>query len=177
MAKFKTIKIHGKDYVEVSEKLKFFRETWPDWSLTSDIVELTEKRITIKSSIKNPEGRAIATGIAYETEGSTHINKTSFVENCETSANGRALGNFGIGIDSGIASADEVKNAINQDLNLKKPAIKKEKPTPAALTEEKFTAMLKAIEEGKAKDVQKRLPNYILSKSQKGILKQLITIK
>ena len=36
------------------------------------------------------------------------INKSSYVENCETSAWGRALANFGIGVDSSIASAEEV---------------------------------------------------------------------
>ena len=49
---------------------------------------------------------------AYEKEGSTFINKTSYIENCETSAVGRALGFLGIGIDGSVASADEVKTAI-----------------------------------------------------------------
>ena len=50
--------------------------------------------------------------MAYEKEGSTFINKTSYIENCETSAWGRALGNLGIGIDTSIASAEEVQNAV-----------------------------------------------------------------
>tara|TARA_R110000824_G_scaffold23996_7_gene84894 strand:- start:5990 stop:6517 length:528 start_codon:yes stop_codon:yes gene_type:complete len=174
--KFRTIKIHGKDYVEVSEKIKYFRKEYIGWSLTADIVELTEKRVVMTSTIKNPDGFVVASGTAYENEGSTHINKTSFIENCETSANGRALSNFGIGIDSGIASADEVKNAINQEKSLKDTIVKIAKPNPVKLTEDKFTAILKALEEGKAKEVKKRLPNYILSKSQEGILKQLIEL-
>lgn len=68
--------------------------------------------ILIKAIISDPDGKIIAEGLAYEEEGSTYINKTSFVENCETSAWGRALGNFGIGIDASVASADEVANAI-----------------------------------------------------------------
>jgi hypothetical protein len=66
----------------------------------------------MKASIFDKNDRLIATGTAYEKESSSFINKTSFIENCETSAWGRALGNLGIGIDNSIGSADEVKNAI-----------------------------------------------------------------
>ena len=58
------------------------------------------------------QDREIATGIAEEVKGSTFINKTSYVENCETSAWGRALANMGIGLDTSVASAEEVQNAI-----------------------------------------------------------------
>ena len=53
-----------------------------------------------------------ATGIAYERESTSFINKTSYIENCETSCVGRALGMLGIGIDTSIASAEEVENAL-----------------------------------------------------------------
>ena len=70
----------------------------------------------IQATIKDKEGFVIATGIAEEIKSNSGINKTSYVENCETSAWGRALGNFGIGIDTSIASANEVANAVaNQD--------------------------------------------------------------
>jgi|TARA_R110001632_G_scaffold155888_1_gene274185 hypothetical protein len=176
MSKFKTINIHGKQYVEVSEKIKYFRKEYKGWSLTSDFVELTEKRCVIKSSIKNPDGYEIATGVAYETEGSTFINKTSFIENCETSANGRALSNFGIGIDTGIASADEVRNAIDQKTpSLKEKVVKIAEPSK--LPEDKFKAILKALEQGKVKEVKARLPKYELSKSQASIINQIIKTK
>jgi len=54
----------------------------------------------------------LGTGTAYEKENSTFINKTSYIENCETSAVGRALGMAGFGIDTSVASAEEVINAI-----------------------------------------------------------------
>ena len=176
MSKFKTINIHGKQYVEVHEKIKYFRENFKGWAMTSEFVELTEKRCTIKTSIANQDGYVIATGIAYETEGSTFINKTSFMENCETSANGRALSNFGIGIETGIASADEVKTAIDKQ----KPSLKEKVAKicePAKLTETKFKAMLKALEQGKVKEVKDRLPSYELSKSQQSIINQIIKTK
>ena len=56
----------------------------------------------------------LATGTAYEKESSSFINKTSYIENCETSAVGRALGMCGFGIDVSVASAEEVENAILQ---------------------------------------------------------------
>ena len=80
-------------------------KNFPNYSLTTDIVEKTDQSITILASILNEEGRVIANGLAEEFKGSTFINKTSYVENCETSAWGRALGNFGIGIENGVGSA------------------------------------------------------------------------
>ena len=109
----KTIKIKGKDYIEVNERIKFFRENFPDYSLTSELIEKTPESILIKATIKNQDGVVVATGMAEEIKGTTYINETSYVENCETSAWGRALGNFGIGIDTSVASADEVVNATN----------------------------------------------------------------
>lgn len=110
--KFKTVNIKGKDYVVVNERVKYFRNKYPNFSLTSEITHLNENGVVVRASIKNRDGFELATGIAHETKGSSFINKTSFIENCETSAWGRALGNLGIGIDDSIASADEVANAI-----------------------------------------------------------------
>ena len=108
----KTVNIKGKEYVEVNERLKYFRQNFKTYSLESEIIELSNGVVTIKAIIKDENGRTIATGLAQEKESSSFINKTSFVENCETSAWGRALGNLGIGIDTSVASADEVNNAI-----------------------------------------------------------------
>lgn len=109
----KTVNIKGKEYVEVNERLKYFRANYPQYSLESEIVELSNDVVTIKAIIKDENERIIATGLAQEKESSSFINKTSFVENCETSAWGRALGNLGIGIDTSVATADEVQKAID----------------------------------------------------------------
>lgn len=123
----KTIDVKGKPYVEVNERIKYFRANYKDWALESDIISLENGVCVIKATVKNPEGIIKATGYAYEKENSTFINKTSYIENCETSAWGRALGNLGIGIDTSIASAEEVINAItNQE---EKPTKKKSKQT------------------------------------------------
>lgn len=115
----KTVNIKGKEYVEVNERLKYFRKNYKDYSLETEIVSLSTGIVTMRAIIKNESGRIIATGFAQEKESSSYINKTSFIENCETSAWGRALGNLGIGIDTSIASKEEVENAItNQDNDL-----------------------------------------------------------
>jgi len=117
--KLKSIKIKGKEYVEVNERLKFFRAKYPNYSLVSEVIEKTESSILIMASVIDENDNVLATGLAEEEKGSTFINKTSYVENCETSAWGRALANFGIGLDTAVASADEVNNAItNQETNI-----------------------------------------------------------
>lgn len=112
----KSINIKGKNYVMVNDRIKFFRENekYAGWSLTSELVNLTEDSCVIKAIVANPDGIVVATGFAQEDRTSSMFNKTSFVENCETSAWGRALGNLGIGIDDSIASAEEVDIAIKK---------------------------------------------------------------
>lgn len=110
----KTVDIKGKAYVMINERIKFFRtsEDFKGHSLESDVISHTNGVILIKATIKDSKGVIIASGLAQEKDGDGFINKTSYVENCETSAWGRALGNLGIGIDASIASAEEVQNAI-----------------------------------------------------------------
>lgn len=108
-----TIDIKGKPYVLVNERLKYFRENFKNWALETEVLELNTERCVLKAVIKDEEGRTRATGLAYELASSSYINKTSYIENCETSAWGRALGNLGIGIDTNVASAEEVQTAIS----------------------------------------------------------------
>ena len=112
--KFKTTNIRGKQYVEVNERIKFFRqeEQYKHWSVITEFPVLDSEQCVCKASIADTEHRIIATGHAHEVQGSSNINKTSYVENCETSAIGRALAMLGIGIDTSIASANEVSDAI-----------------------------------------------------------------
>jgi len=163
----KTINIHGKQYVEVKERIKYFREHFKDWSLTSELLELTDDRCVIKATISNEQDRVIASGIAYETKGSSYINKTSFVENCETSAWGRALGNLGIGVDTSIASAEEIQYAKAQDKPKKLPKSK--------LDDGQLQAMIVAIGKGQGDKVKKRLPFYTLTKKQQTTLDKVLS--
>jgi hypothetical protein len=120
----KKINIKWKDYIEVNERIKYFREDdkfeW--WSMESDIVKLEDDIVVIKAIIKDQEWALRATWLAYEKEWSSFINKTSYIENCETSAWGRALANLWIWIDTSVASFNEVANAIkNQEKDDDKP--------------------------------------------------------
>lgn len=118
-----TVNIKGKEYVQVNERVKFFRENkkFEGWSLESELLSNEDGICVFKAVIRDAEGNIKATGHAYERESSSFINKTSYIENCETSAWGRALGNLGIGIDTSIASSDEVENAIkNQEQETEK---------------------------------------------------------
>lgn len=101
----------------VNERLKEFRENFKGWSLTTEIITLSDDNCIMKATIIDDKGIIRATGFAQEDRASSMINKTSYIENCETSAWGRALGNLGIGIDDSIASAEEVNLAIAKQLN------------------------------------------------------------
>jgi hypothetical protein len=115
MYNFKTTNIKGKPYVEVVERLKYFRTNFADHSLTTEVVQLTPDFCVLNAIISDASGRVVATGMAQEDRGSSPINKTSYVENCETSAWGRALANFGIGLETSVASAEEVQAALDQE--------------------------------------------------------------
>lgn len=116
------IDIKGKKYTPVTERVNGFRQIYPNGSITTQILSFGDGEIVIQATIKDDEGTALATGIASEEKGSTFINKTSYIENCETSAIGRALGFLGIGIDESMASAEEVANAMTQQNNEKRDA-------------------------------------------------------
>ena len=118
-SKFKTVNIKGKEYVEVNERVKYFRETYKDWNIETEMLSNEGGVCVFKAVIKDDAGVVKSSGHAYEKESSSFINKTSFIENCETSAVGRALGFLGIGIDASIASSDEVINAMNNQSNNK----------------------------------------------------------
>lgn len=107
------VKIHGKEYTTVVERINDFRndERFEGWSIETDIISTDIENCIIKATIKDSTGKIVGTGLAHEVQGSTNINKTSHVENCETSAIGRALANIGKA-GTEYASANEVSDAI-----------------------------------------------------------------
>ena len=108
-----SIKIQGKEYITVNERIKEFRKLHPNGQILNQVMANADGQVMFQCKII-VDGVLVATAHAYEKEGSSFINKTSYIENCETSAGGRALGLFGIGIDTSIASAEEVGNAVKQ---------------------------------------------------------------
>lgn len=115
MSQLKTVSIKGSQYVTVNERLKYFRDTFAGYSLESELIAINDETALVRAIIRNDQGTLVATGTAYERrdDKASFVNKTSHVENAETSAWGRALANFGIGIDANVASADELVLALN----------------------------------------------------------------
>ena len=113
-----TVNIKGKDYMMVNERIKEFRAKYPNYSLESEIVNLDNDSCVIKAIVKDENQRIIATGLAREErqDKTSLVNLNAYVENCETSAWGRALGNLGIGIDTAIASGDEMNIKMAHDM-------------------------------------------------------------
>lgn len=112
----KTINIKGKDYVTVNERLIHFRtnKKYEDWQIHEDVISVDSEGGIFKVTICDSTGVVRAQAHAQEDRNSSYINKTSFLENGFTSALGRALGYLGIGIDTSIASADEVDMAVKK---------------------------------------------------------------
>jgi len=155
----KTINIKGKDYITVNERLIYFRSqaNFKGWQIIETIVSIDDKEGIFKVSLFNDKGHEIASAHAQEYRDSSYINKTSFVENGFTSALGRALGYLGIGIDTSIASADEVKNAV---INQNQIPSKTAEDSRKWLTEAQLNATLKAT----ADQAQKVMKTFKMKK-------------
>ena len=103
-----------KEYAQVNQRVKAFRMVFPNGGIKTDILSHVNGTIVMQAVATDEDGRIIATGTAYEKEGESPVNKTSYIENCETSAVGRCLGFAGFGIDTSICSAEELYNALEQ---------------------------------------------------------------
>ena len=148
--------IKGKTYIEVNQRIKAFRMVYPEGSIITELVELENGVCTIRAVVKSGDN-ILGTGFAQEKESSSFINKTSYIENCETSAVGRALGMCGFGIDTSVCSAEELMNAINnQD---KKPEKKKAEVEVEYATEEQRSKITKLYDKAPDK-LNKALGRY-----------------
>ena len=138
----KTTDIKGKEYAEVNQRIKAFRMLYPNGTIQTQMLSNENGVCIFRANIIDDRGTLLGTGTAYEKEDSSFINKTSYIENCETSAVGRALGMCGFGIDVSVASAEEVQNAINNQ------TLTQEEADSYTLTFGKYKGMtLKEIEE------------------------------
>ena len=144
-----TVDIKGKQYIDVSQRVKAFRCVYPQGCIETEMISNENGLCIFRAKIFNEEGKLLATGTAYEKESSSFINKTSYIENCETSAVGRALGMAGFGIDTSIASANEVLNAIANQNAPTKAQTQSKQNTPArskVLSEDQIKALYEVSE-------------------------------
>lgn len=109
-----------KPYVQVNDRVQGFRKLYPEGIIKTEmVVYIPDDYCVFKCEVYSDGVGLLATGYAQETvEKNKNINRTSMLENCETSAVGRALGFLGIGSVDSIASADEVNKAINKGAEL-----------------------------------------------------------
>jgi|TARA_Y100000114_G_scaffold107451_1_gene100784 hypothetical protein len=160
---FKTTNIRGKQYVEVNERIKFFRqeEQYKNWAINTEFPMLTADEALCRCTITDRDGMVVAVGHAHEVKAASNINKTSYVENCETSAVGRALAMLGIGIDVSIASANEVETAIEQQEEKPAPKKRAAKKAPAKKAEPKKE------EPAPVDDIMDKAVNYVKGATDK----------
>ena len=148
-----TVPVKGKNYAPVTERVKAFRSICPTGTITTEIVSMGDGVVVMKATVADGD-LVLGTGLAYEKESSSYINKTSYVENCETSAVGRALGFCGIGIDASMASAEELANALKQQDDMKTRDISNQ-----PIGDIKAAALTKTLEKA-GQDVQAFLKHF-----------------
>jgi len=161
----KSLNIKGKEYITVNERLIYFRSkpVFKGWKIIEELVSLDEKEGIFKVTIMNSERHQVVNAHAQEYRDSSYINKTSFLENGFTSALGRALGYLGIGIDTAIASAEEVETAI----------INQEKDNRPWLKENELIATLK----GAKKQGENVIKNYRMKKEYREKINNQFNLK
>ena len=111
----RTTDIKGKEYAEVNQRILAFWSLFPEGRIECEILSDTGNRVDMQARTYRTQNdeKPATVAHAFEIKGGA-INSTSYIENCETSAVGRALGLLGIGANTAVASAEEVLNAIEQ---------------------------------------------------------------
>ena len=128
------IEINGKTYQTVAYRLAEFRKQFPtasQWDIATECLHRDNETVVFKATIISPEGKAVASGHAEEKRDASFINRTSAMENAETSAIGRALAAAGF-IGSEFASAEEVALAIQAQAQSGQASKAEAKPQPKA---------------------------------------------
>lgn len=117
------IDLKGKDYAMVPERVTAFRKLYPEGFIRTDIISHDGTTVVMQAVAgyyENGSPIILGSGLAQEVKGYGMVNKTSYIENCETSAVGRALGMIGLGINGGgICSAEELANAVTAQKQMK----------------------------------------------------------
>ncbi len=182
----KTTKIGKKDYVEVDERIRLFWELHPTWSLITEMIFNCEENMVVifKATIMDDNDKIRANGHAreFQADKKSMVNKTSHLENCETSAIGRACGVKGIITEYGLASANEVRNAKElekelDELNKKPSTVEFEGPNALSKLKDSSPEPTTVPDDLLTKDAPKEMIDKILGKSgNKTINDELISL-
>lgn len=106
--KLPTIDLQGKQYVQVKDRIKYFRENFKDYSIVTE-PKSTEGSVMFCAKIVNSNDKIVSTAHSYG-----KLSQAKAFEKLESVAIGRALAIFGIGIDDSVASADEIADFIKE---------------------------------------------------------------
>lgn len=108
----KAIQFKGKAYVQVKDRVNYFNEKYPQGCIETELVEIRDSMVIFKAvvipDVAEPNRYFSGYSQASFNDQSSFVNKTSALENAETSAVGRALAFMGIGVIDSIASVDEI---------------------------------------------------------------------
>lgn len=107
----KAIKIKGKDYIQVKDRLIFLSENIERYSIETEKEYITDLKMFIIKATLTIDDKGVFTGYSQAVIGQGNINTTSSLENAETSAVGRACAMAGIGIIDSVASVEEMNKA------------------------------------------------------------------
>lgn len=157
------------DYAEVNQRIKAFRSVFPMGCILTEMIYHENGTVIFKASIYADGEKILATGTAQEKEDSSFINQTSYIENCETSAVGRALGMCGFGVDRSVASYEEVKNAmLNQTPQEERKASERQlEILNKVYTGENLKKLLESNQIEKLEDITMVKASEIISKLRK----------
>jgi len=103
-----------KKYAEVNQRIRAFRTVYPTGTIETELIKDENNVCLFRANIYDND-KLLATATAKEEKTASFINKANYIENCETSAIGRALGMCGFGIDTSVASAEEIQNSIQKE--------------------------------------------------------------
>lgn len=162
----KTGKVTNREYAEVNQRIKAFRMVYPIGFIKTEMIS-NENGVVIFKAVVGVGEMILGIGHAFEEKQSSFINQSSYIENCETSAVGRALGMAGFGIDTSVASFEEVSNAmLNQD-----NAQEEKKATPKQIevlaktyTGENLIKLLEFNKVNKLEDLSMKKASELISK-------------
>lgn len=135
-SEIKMLDLKGKEYAMVPQRVTAFRKLYPEGFIQTEIISNDGETVLMQAKAgyyrEDKTMCILGTGYAQEVRGKGMVNGTSHIENCETSAVGRALGFIGLGLDGGgICSAEELVNAITAQNQMKNEKQSKKEEHPA----------------------------------------------
>jgi aspartate/glutamate racemase len=135
------------NYETVETRIDKFYEKHAEGRILTELIKAEGGEAIVKALIY--VGQELkATGYAQEKEGASHVNKTSYVENCESSAIGRALANFNFAKKGARPSREEMEKVVRTE-----QAIKEKEEAKASLPEgERLAKQMYAIAMTRDKD-------------------------